>query len=238
MVREPLIGSQAMAPSKTSASHAHAEPGFWARLAQLGTNIDPGELRQLALGLVFFRHISEAFAERRHQLERETRNPRSLYFCLHQEQRRAMLERPAAYLSVKVLWVPPPARWERIREAVGRPTLGRTIDAAVISLERDNPRLGGLFPRDYARPELREALSALVQTVDALGVAGDSSEPSLTQLSEDFTGGHRSSLAVVPPPAADREPFSGLLNRLDDQLKALDHQLQQSQAFRARNGGT
>jgi hypothetical protein len=133
--------------------------------------------------------------------------------------------------------VPPAARWERIRAAVSRPNLGRTIDAAIISLERDNPRLVGLFPRDYARPELREALSALVETVDSVGVSGNSSEPSLSQLSEDFTGGYRSPFALVSPPAGDRERFSGLLNRLDDQLKALDHQLKQSQAFRARNGG-
>ncbi len=32
------------------------------------------------------------------------------------------------------------------------PTIGKTVDDAMVALERDNPRLKGVLPKDYARP--------------------------------------------------------------------------------------
>jgi len=34
--------------------------------------------------------------------------------------------------------------------------MGKTVDDAMVAIERDNPRLKGVLPKDYARPGLEE----------------------------------------------------------------------------------
>lgn len=230
-----------MASSSSRIQPPRAEQGFWAALEGVRTKLDRKELRELALGLAFFRYLSEAFAARRAWLVRESHNPRSFYFCLHEGHRRAMLERAEVYRSAKVVWIPPAARWERLRAALRHPNLGRTIDAAIISFEQDNPELAGLLPRDYARPELgREALVTLMENVERIGAGEGNVAEALSRLCAGFVP-RRPALSLVPP-AHERTPlppFARLLERLDGldgQVRELDRLIEQSQALRARSG--
>jgi len=231
-----------MRSSSPSAARARRAPDFFSFLEGLTIQVEAQELRQLALGLVYFRYLSEAFAERWAEIERETHNPRSLLFCLREEQRIAMLERASSYRSKKVIWVPPAARWARLKEVASRPNgnVGRAVDAAIITFERDNPALQGFFPRDYARPELgREALLRLIEEISRVGEGEERPALALSRLCEGFRGGTGRLALVPPPPQVRDEPahrFANVLDRLDAQLKELDHQLQESQAFRARAG--
>jgi hypothetical protein len=63
--------------------------------------------------------------------------------------------------------LPPYASWRRIEAAAGRPNLGRIIDLALESLERANPALAGVFPKNYNRPEIDQ--HALGQAVKMIG---------------------------------------------------------------------
>jgi type I restriction enzyme M protein len=47
--------------------------------------------------------------------------------------------------------VPPEARWSRLQAAARQPTIGQGIDEAMDAVERDNPSLRGVLPKDYAR---------------------------------------------------------------------------------------
>ncbi len=52
--------------------------------------------------------------------------------------------------------MPPPAdaRWSHFQASAKQPTIGKTVDDAMVAIERDNPRLKGVMPKDYARPGL------------------------------------------------------------------------------------
>jgi type I restriction enzyme M protein len=73
-----------------------------------------------------------------------------------------------------VFWVPPEARWSTLRDAAKQPTIGVAVDAAMDAIERDNPRLKGVLPKDYARPTLdKRLLGELIDLVGNIGFAGD-----------------------------------------------------------------
>ncbi len=62
--------------------------------------------------------------------------------------------------------MPPEARWEKIQAAAPQPTIGQVIDEAMAAIERENPSLKGVLPKDYARPTLDKVrLGELVKLV-------------------------------------------------------------------------
>ncbi|HEY8210354.1 MAG TPA: type I restriction-modification system subunit M N-terminal domain-containing protein [Myxococcaceae bacterium] len=155
------------------------EREFWAGIDALQPGIDPGEFRRRVLGLVFLRYLDESFAERRSWLDRESRDARSVYFSLD-EERHQILSQPDAYHAAGVAFIVPAARWERLHRAAASPepgNLGRAVDAMMISVLKRNPRLEGVFPEDYSRPDLsRTALAHAVLAVSQIGL------PSVTPL--------------------------------------------------------
>src|SRR3954471_19654001 len=149
------------------------ERDFWAEIDALQPGIDRGEFRRRVLGLIFLRYLDESFAERRAWLERESRDARSVYFSLD-EDRHQILSRPDAYHAAGIAFIVPAARWERLHHLAAVPepgNLGRAIDAMMISVVKRNPRLEGVFPEDYSRPELsRTALAHAVVAVSRIAL--------------------------------------------------------------------
>jgi len=50
--------------------------------------------------------------------------------------------------------VPKEARWSHLKANAKQPTIGKVIDDAMLAIERDNPSLKGVLPKDYAHPRL------------------------------------------------------------------------------------
>ncbi len=49
--------------------------------------------------------------------------------------------------------MPPEARWTRLKKQAKQPTIGQLVDAAMAAIERDNPSLKSVLPKDTpARP--------------------------------------------------------------------------------------
>ncbi len=46
------------------------------------------------------------------------------------------------------------ARWSHLKAQARQSTVGLTVDQAMAAIERDNPALNDVLPRDYARPAL------------------------------------------------------------------------------------
>ena len=63
-------------------------------------------------------------------------------------------------------WVPPEARWSNLREQARQPVIGQIVDAAMTAVERDNPALKDVLPKDYARPALDK--TRLGQLIDLI----------------------------------------------------------------------
>ena len=66
-----------------------------------------------------------------------------------------------------IFWVPPEARWWNLKAQARQPTIGLTVVQAMAAIERDNPALKDVLPRDYARRALDK--QRLGQLIDMIG---------------------------------------------------------------------
>jgi len=122
-----------------------AQLGFeaecWKMADKLRNNMDAAEYKHVVLGLIFLKYISDAFEEKRLQLEAE-------------KEQGADPEEPDEYRADNVFLMPKEARWSYLQAQAKQPTIGKTVDEAMIAIERDNPSLKGVLTKDYARPQL------------------------------------------------------------------------------------
>jgi type I restriction enzyme M protein len=73
------------------------------------------------------------------------------------------------YTAERVFYVPPQARWNRLQGRAKLPSIGKDIDEAMDSIERDNPSLKGVLPKDYARPALdKQRLGELIDLIGSI----------------------------------------------------------------------
>ena len=63
--------------------------------------------------------------------------------------------------------MPAEARWPHLNAHARQSEIGRLVDDAMTAIERDNPALSGVLPKDYARPALDK--NRLGQVVDLVG---------------------------------------------------------------------
>ncbi len=116
-------------------------------------SMDAAEYKHVVLGIIFLKYISDAFEEHHARLEAE-------------RAQGADPEDPDEYRAANVFWVPPDARWTRLQAHARQPIIGQVVDAAMEAVERDNPSLKGVLPKDYARPVLdRTRLGQLIDLV-------------------------------------------------------------------------
>jgi len=134
------------------------EAKLWAAADALRNNMDAAEYKHVVLGLIFLKYISDAFDAKHAEL-------------LQQRSEGADPEDPDEYRSVNIFWVPKEARWERLRANAPQPAIGKLIDAAMTAIERDNPLLKAVLPKDYARPGLdKQRLGQLINLVSDIGL--------------------------------------------------------------------
>ena len=116
--------------------------------------MDAAEYKHVVLGLVFLKYISDAFAEAYDRLESERDDG-------------ADPEDRDEYLAQNIFWVPSEARWSHLQAQARQPSVGQFVDKAMAAVERDNPALKDVLPKDYARPALDK--TRLGQLIDLVG---------------------------------------------------------------------
>jgi type I restriction enzyme M protein len=134
------------------------EAKLWQAADALRNNMDAAEYKHVALGLIFLKYISDAFEAKHSELE-------------SQRAEGADPEDPDEYRADNIFWVPPEARWPYLKGIAPQPTIGQIVDAAMDAIERDNPSLKGVLPKDYARPGLdKQRLGQLINLVSDIGL--------------------------------------------------------------------
>jgi type I restriction enzyme M protein len=101
-------------------------------------------------------------------------------------------EDPDEYLAENVFWVPKQARWSHLQDNAKRPTIGKLIDDAMSEIEKSNPDLKGVLPKDYNRPALDKVmLGELIDLVSGIGMGepSDKAKDILGRVYEYFLGG-------------------------------------------------
>ncbi len=144
-----------MAKPKKDATNGSADlrATLWAAADALRANMDAAEYKHVVLGLIFLKYISDAFEAKYAQLDAE-------------RAQGADPEDPDEYRAVNIFWVPKEARWSVLKANAPQPTIGKTVDDAMEAIERDNPTLKAVLPKDYARPGLdKERLGQLINLV-------------------------------------------------------------------------
>src|SRR6202162_2308331 len=107
----------------------------------LRNNMDAAEYKHVVLGLIFLKYISDAFEAKHTELTA-------------QKGQGAEPEDPDEYRAASIFWVPKEARWSHLKGNAPQPTIGKFVDDAMSAIERDNPSLKGVLPKDFARPGL------------------------------------------------------------------------------------
>ena len=85
-------------------------------------------------------------------------------------------EDPDEYRAQGIFWVPPEARWPHLKAQARQSTIGQIVDDAMAGIERDNPALKGVLPKDYARPALdKQRLGQLIDMISNIQVGDEAS---------------------------------------------------------------
>jgi type I restriction enzyme M protein len=146
------------------------EATLWEAADKLRGNLEAAEYKHVVLGLVFLKYVSDAFTTRRLALEEAVSDAESDEYIPNAERRERIFESRDEYTSQNVFWVPEPARWEQLQLKAKQPQVGQLIDAAMDLIERENPSLKGVLPKNYGRADLDKRL--LGELVDLIGSIG------------------------------------------------------------------
>ena len=146
-----------MAPTKDKTNDTGANIGFeaklWAAADALRNNMDAAEYKHVVLGLIFLKYISDAFEAKHTELDA-------------QRAEGADPEDRDEYRAASIFWVPKEARWQHLKASAPQPTIGTLVDDAMTAIERDNPSLKGVLPKDFGRAGLdKQRLGQIIQLV-------------------------------------------------------------------------
>jgi type I restriction enzyme M protein len=148
---------------ETSAATVGYEAQLWQMADALRGSMDAAEYKHVVLGLIFLKYISDAFEEQHAKLVADKKSG-------------ADPEDPDEYRALSIFWVPPEARWPHLKAQARQATVGQLVDDAMAGIERDNPALKGVLPKDYARPALdKQRLGQLIDLISNIKVGDEAS---------------------------------------------------------------
>jgi type I restriction enzyme M protein len=128
---------------------------LWKAADKLRGSMDASQYKDVILGLVFLKYVSDAFDERREQIRTELEAD-----GLNEDQIGQLIDDVDEYTGRGVFWVGARARWTYLAEnAKGLPaaageapkSIGLLIDEAMDLISADNSALAGSLPRIYNR---------------------------------------------------------------------------------------
>lgn len=124
----------------TKSKELNIEDKLWKTADALRGSMDASEYRNVVLGLIFLKYVSDSF-EMRHEELLKTDYPEDA-------------EDPDMYLSENIFWVPQEARWSLIQKSAKTPQVGEIIDGAMDAIEKNNDPLRGVLNKNYSSPDL------------------------------------------------------------------------------------
>jgi type I restriction enzyme M protein len=134
------------------------EAKLWSMADALRNNMDAAEYKHVVLGLIFLKYISDAFEAKHAEL-------------VTQKAQGADPEDPDEYRAANIFWVPKEARWSHLKANAPQPKIGTIVDDAMTAIERDNPSLKGVLPKEYAKPGFdKQRLGQIINLVSGIGL--------------------------------------------------------------------
>ncbi len=160
--REPekKIKKKTKKKKETNGAALGFEEKLWKAADKLRKNIDAAEYKHVVLGLIFLKYISGAFEE----LYEKLKSGKGEYKGADPEDK-------DEYKAENVFFVPLKARWSYLRSRAKQPGIGKDIDTAMETLEKENPSLKDVLPKVYARGNLDSVnLGGLIDLISNIGI--------------------------------------------------------------------
>jgi len=143
------------------------EQQLWDMADRMRGHMDPSEYKHVALGLIFLKYVTDAFQE--------------VYDRISADEYADPEDRDE-YAAENAFWVPKEARWSEIQAKAKTPEIGNLIDAAMLAIEKENPGLKGVMPREYGRPSLnKERLGELIDLISNVDLVASEEQPPLPE---------------------------------------------------------
>lgn len=138
------------------------EDKLWEACDKLRGSMDQSTYRNVVLGLIFLKYVSDTFEERHAELV-ATEYPEDA-------------EDRDFYDAENIFWLPENARWSVIAAAAKTPDVGTVIDAAMTSIENENGSIKGVLPKNYASDDLsKERLGEVIDLFTDVQVGDEES---------------------------------------------------------------
>lgn len=115
------------------------ERKIWDAACTLRGNLDASEYKHVVLGLIFLKYISDSFEQRYKEL---------------MDEGEGFEDDKDEYIRKGIFYVPEQARWNHIAKFAHTNEIGKIIDEAMALIEKENQRLKGVLPQNFARSEL------------------------------------------------------------------------------------
>jgi len=149
MARTPKATAQAPSTMK------ELKDTLWKAADKLRGSMDASQYKDVILGLVFLKYVSDAFDERRTGIRTELSAD-----GYDDDQIAELIDDTDEYTGRGVFWVPTHARWEFLAQnakGIGasadspEKSIGALIDEAMDAVMQANPQLSGTLPRIFNR---------------------------------------------------------------------------------------
>ena len=132
---------QWIAPSEKDALTQTLEKRLWDSADQFRANsgLKAQEYSGPILGIIFLRFAEVRFSLRRAVLEKASAGSR----------RGSRVDDPAAYHAERILYLPPDARFDHLRDLPEGADIGAKLNEAMREIEKHNAQLAGVLPKTY-----------------------------------------------------------------------------------------
>ncbi len=131
------------------------EKELWSAADKLRGSIDASDYKNIVLGLLFLKYISDAFYERKYQLEKLTTDKSNKqWYVSDNKARYVVINDKDQYKREGLFYVPEKAYWDTLRSHAMQSDFGVCLDDAMDAIEQENPSLKGVLPKIYAKTSL------------------------------------------------------------------------------------
>ncbi len=162
---------------------------LWKAADKLRGSMDASQYKDVILGLVFLKYVSDAFDERRGQIRTELAAD-----GYDDDQIAELIDDTDEYTGRGVFWVPANARWSFLAENAkgardGERTIGLLIDEAMDAVMQANPQLTGTLPRIFNRDSVdQRRLGELIDLLNSARFAGQGQAGASGRRARDLLG--------------------------------------------------
>lgn len=143
------------ATKKSPTTMKELKDTLWKAADKLRGSLDASQYKDIVLGLVFLKYVTDAFEARRQEIRAELEAEGEQEEFILED-----LEDIDAYTEKNVFWVAKNARWEYLQThskgkaaepGIEAKSIGKLIDEAIQRLMVDNESLNGTLPMIYSR---------------------------------------------------------------------------------------